>query len=94
LTINANLIPYIADVLQVSEQSLFIDDTKTRNRLLKYLLQSLSTEERKTIEKFYIEKIALKQHANIISLLSYASEPILKKIEKILLNMKSISEKI
>jgi transcriptional regulator with XRE-family HTH domain len=92
--INANLIPYIADVLQVSEQSLFIDDTKTRNRLLKYLLQSLSTEERKTIEKFYIEKIALKQHANIISLLSYASEPILKKIEKILLNMKSISEKI
>ncbi len=92
--INANLIPYIADVLQISEQSLFVDDEKTRLRLLKYILQSATKQEKSTIEEFYFQKITPEQYTNIISLLPYASESILKKMEQALLEMRAISEKI
>lgn len=92
--INADLIPYIADVLQVSEQSLFIENEKTRVRLIKHLLESLSGKERKVIEDFYADVLMPERYGDIISLLPYASQSILEKIEQSLLEMKSISEKI
>jgi len=92
--INADLIPYIADTLQVSEQSLFVEDEKTRVRLIKYLLESLSDKEKKIIEKFYIDALMPERYGDIVTLLPYASQSILEKIEQSLLEMKSISEKI
>ena len=92
--INADLIPYIADTLQVSEQSLFTEDTNTRVRLIKHLLKSLSDKEKKIIENYFIDALMPEQYKNIVTLLPYASESILKKMEQTLLEMKSISEKI
>ncbi len=92
--INADLIPYIADTLQVSEQSLFVENEKTRVRLIKYLLESLSDKEKKVIEKFYIDALMPERYGDIVTLLPYASQSILEKIEQSLLEMKSISEKI
>ena len=92
--INADLIPYIADTLQVSEQSLFVENEKTRVRLLKHLLESLSDKEKKVIEKFYIDALMPERYGDIVTLLPYASQSILEKIEQSLLEMKSISEKI
>jgi len=92
--INADLIPYIADTLQVSEQFLFGEDEKIRVRLIKHLLKSLSDKEKKVIEKLYIEVLMPERYGDIVNLLPYASQSILEKIEQSLLEMKSISEKI
>ena len=92
--INADLIPYIADALQISEQSLFDDNAKVRARLIKYLLASASNAEKKIIEKFYLTELKPESYGNIIDLLPYASPSILEKIERTLLEMKSISERI
>ena len=92
--INADLIPYIADTLQVSEQSLFVENEKTRVRLIKHLLESLSDKEKKVIEKFYVDALMPERYGDIVTLLPYASQSILEKIEQSLLEMKSISEKI
>jgi len=92
--INADLIPYIADALQVSEQSLFVENVKERARLIKYLLASASGEEKKIIEDFYLDTLKPKQYGEIITLLPYASPSILKKIERTLLEMKSIGERM
>ena len=91
--INSDLIPYIAEALDVSEQSLFSDDAKTRKRLLKYLLESLSKEEKKTIEKFYIDNLIPAPYREIIELLPHASESLLTRVRHSLLEMKKISEK-
>ena len=92
--INADLIPYIANTLQVSEQSLFIENEKTRVRLIKHLLESFSDKEKKVIEKLYIDELMPEHYGDIVTLLPYASQSILEKIEQSLLEMKSISEKI
>jgi len=90
--IDANLLPYIAEVLGISEQMLFKEDEKTRTRLLTYLLESLNEKEEKAIRKFCIENLLPQQHHQIVSLLPYASEPMLRKIEKSLQEMKSVSK--
>ena len=92
--INADLIPYIADTLQVSEQSLFTEDEKTRARQIKHILESLSDKEKKVVEKFYVDTLMPVRYGDIVTLLPYASQSILEKIEQSLLEMKSISEKI
>ncbi len=92
--INADLIPYIADALQISEQSLFEDNEKVRGRLIRFLLASANNTEKKIIKEFYLTTLKPESYGNIIDLLPYASPSILEKIERTLLEMKSISEKI
>ena len=92
--IDADLIPYIADALQVSEQSLFTENEKIRTRHIRYLLDSLRDKEKHVIEKFYIDTLLSKQYGSIVELLPYASESMLKKMEQSLLDMKSISERM
>ena len=92
--INADLIPYIADALQISEQSLFVENAKERARLIRYLLASASDIEIKMIGKFYLGTLKPESYGNIIELLPYASPSILDKIERSLLEMKSIAERM
>ncbi len=92
--IDADLIPYIAEVLQVSEQSLFTENEKIRIRHIRYLLTTLNNKERKIIEEICFDTVFSNQYSHIIRLLPYASEAVLKRIEQSLLEIKSISEKI
>jgi len=92
--IDADLLPYMSEALDVPEQALFEDNPKTRLKLLKHLLQTSSTKEQDTISSYYIEHISPRSHSDIINLLQFASETSLKKIEKLLLEFKSINDKL
>jgi len=92
--INADLLPYMADALDVPEQALFEDNEKTRLKLLKHLLQTSSQKEKDVSASYFLEHIAPKSHSDIVNLLQFASETSLKKIEKLLLEFKSINDKL
>ena len=91
--IDADLVPYIAEALHISEQFLFREDPKSRARQIRYLFGTLDKSEKQTIRELSI-KLHPNHHQQIIALLPYASEPILQKFEKILLEMKAINEKM
>lgn len=92
--IDANLVPYIAEALQVSEQSLFEETEKVRARLIRHLLGSLSDREKREMKDFYTESLLPERYGNIVKLLPYASESLLNRVEQSLLEMKSISERV
>jgi len=77
--IDADLVPYIAEALQVAEQSLFEENEKVRGRLVRHLLESLSEKEEAVVAKFYLETLVPEHYRSIIKLLPYASESILKR---------------
>ncbi len=81
--IKAELIPYIADILGVSEQFLFDDSKEARYKLLRQILEDLSEEERMLIENT-LRKTSLKsdqKFQRICSLLRYAPEEFLHNLE-------------
>ncbi len=92
--INADLLPYMAEALDIPEQALFEDNAKTRLKLIKYLLRTSNKKEQNAISSYYLEHISLKSHSNIVNLLQFASETSLKKIEKLLMEFKSINDKL
>jgi len=92
--IKSFLIPYIAEVLDIPEQLLFEDTPKVRRRLIQYLASNLTSEE-----KYYLNT-TINNNSNIgiqniiCELIQYAPEPMLKKIEQSLLDIKDMTKKI
>lgn len=92
--INADLLPYMAEALDIPEQALFEDNPRVRLKLLKHLLQTSSIKEKDLITAYYLKNISPKSYSDIINLLQFASETSLNKIEKLLLEFKSINDKL
>lgn len=101
VSLRVELIPYIAEVLNVPEQVLFDDSNRARMKILKYILDDINSQER----NFLINKLNLKETNienenvqkdivnSINDLLKYAPEPFLKNIEQTLKDFKSLSDK-
>lgn len=99
VSIRVELIPYIAEVLEISEQLLFDDSSRTRKIYLKHILQNISSEEKELIKS----KICPEQKTNINipkdrfhkinDLLIYAPEIFLENLENTLKNYKDLTLK-
>jgi len=55
--IKADLIPYIADVLNITEQELFDTSSKSRKRCFKYFLENASNDELEQFNNFINSQI-------------------------------------
>ena len=97
--IKIELIPYIAEVLEIPEQLLFDDSSRTRKIYLKHILQNASSEEKEFIKskvcseqasKIYIPK---DRFHTIQDLLVYAPEIFLENLESTLKNYKDLTLK-
>ena len=98
--IKIELIPYIAEVLQIPEQLLFDDSSRTRKLYLKYILDSISSEETELLKLKLCDK---KDISNIIpkdrlfkiqDLLVYAPDIFLNELEVILKDYKDLTLKL
>ncbi len=101
VSLRVELIPYIAEVLDIPEQILFDDSNRARMKILKYILEDINSQE----HNFLIDKLNSKEtntksenvQKDIINsindLLKYAPEPFLKNIEQALKDFKSLSDK-
>lgn len=101
--IKIELIPYIAEVLNIPEQFLFDDSDRARMGVLKNLCKNLKSEER----EYLLKKLGLEDdkkdttlhipkdifHA-INDLLIYAPEPFLRTILSALKDYKSLTDKL
>ncbi|MCV6606894.1 MAG: XRE family transcriptional regulator [Campylobacterales bacterium] len=89
--IKADLLPYISDVLGVPEQLFFIDDEKTRSKILKHIVKTANGSDKKHIKNLDIYEDPLTM--NIIRMLDFAPKAFLEKIEAQLKEYKKITEK-
>lgn len=97
--IKIELIPYIAEVLQVPEQVLFDDSSRARKIYLKHILKDISSEEKEIIKaklcpdtKYNLAVPKDRFHA-IQDLLVYAPEIFLDNLESTLKNYKDLTLK-
>ncbi len=97
--IKIELIPYIAEVLEIPEQLLFDDSGRTRRMYLKHILQNVSNEEKELIKSKVcaeqLSKITIPKDRfhNINDLLIYAPEIFLENLENTLKNYKDLTLK-
>ena len=99
ISLKIELIPYIAEVLEIPEQLLFDDSTRTRKTYLKHILKDISSEEKEIIK----EKICPEQNSKITiskdrfhkinDLMIYAPEIFLENLENTLKNYKDLTLK-
>lgn len=104
--IKIELIPYIAEVLQVTEQELFTNDKKSRKKFFQNILKSATNEEMQMIKN----KLEIKEYENfvvnepkseynnsksleneVISLLPYAPKPLLENLKLKLTELKEFN---
>ncbi|MFK2821507.1 hypothetical protein ACH5BK_00830 [Arcobacter sp. YIC-80] len=107
--IKIELIPYIAEVLQVTEQELFTNDKKSRKKFFQNILKSATNEELQMIKS----KLEIKEYENfvvnepkseynnsksleneVISLLPYAPKPLLENLKLKLTELKEFNNSI
>lgn len=107
--IKIELIPYIAEVLQVTEQELFTNDKKSRKKFFQNILKSATNEEMQMIKN----KLEIKEYENflvnepkseynnsksleneVISLLPYAPKPLLENLKLKLTELKEFNNSI
>lgn len=88
--INSNLIPYIAEALNITEQELFIDNKSNRLKYLKYILKNPSKEELNLINSLNEDTNKSNQAKELISLLPYIPEAMLHSFIKKATQVKSI----
>lgn len=99
VNIKIELIPYIAEVLEIPEQLLFDDSLRARKMFLKHILKDISSEEKELIRsKVCIEQsskisIAKDRFHRINDLLIYAPEIFLDNLEQTLKNYKDLTIK-
>ena len=96
--IRIELIPYIAEVLQIPEQMLFDDSERARKRCLQYILQELTNQERELLQNRICSDTKTKQppkdiHHEIQDMLIYAPDPFLQKLKRTLQDYKQLTEK-
>ncbi len=109
ISIKIELIPYIAEALQISEQELFTRDNKSRKRFFQNLMKTATQEEIEILEnKFnlkYNETSLVKEPNNgykkdssleneLIELLPFAPKPLLKNFVTKLKEIKEFNETI
>ena len=107
-SIKVELIPYIAEALQVTEQELFTADKKSRKKYLQNIMKSLSEDELKIIkdrldlkeyESSLVKEPDVKYNENsdlkqIIELLPYAPKPLLENLKVKLKEIKEFNKSI
>ena len=96
--IKIELIPYIAEVLNISEQLLFDDSPRARKTFLKYILDSLSSEEKELVRSRVCEEkntpsVPKDRYYKIQDLLVYAPEMFLSELEMTLKEYKDLTLK-
>lgn len=93
------LIPYIAEVLQIPEQLLFDDSSRTRKIYLNHLLKDITSEEAELLksrfcdEKQPISTVPKDRMHKIQDLLQYAPEMFLQQLENTLKEYKDLTMK-
>jgi len=100
--IKIELIPYIAEVLDIPEQFLFDDSSRARMGVLKHIFKDLKNEEK----EFLLRKLGMSKETeetpliprdivhSINDLLIYAPEIFLRNIEKALKDYKALTDKL
>jgi len=100
VALKIELIPYIAEVLNIPEQLLFDDSGRTRKLYLKHILDSISAEETQLLKSKLCDK---KDISNIVpkdklftiqDLLVYAPDIFLNELEVILKDYKDLTLKL
>ncbi|MBE0497843.1 MAG: helix-turn-helix transcriptional regulator [Campylobacterales bacterium] len=96
--IKIELIPYIAEVLNIPEQLLFDDSPRARKTFLKYILDSLSSEEKALMRSRVCEEkntpsVPKDRYYKIQDLLVYAPEMFLSELEMTLKEYKDLTLK-
>jgi len=98
--IKIELIPYIAEVLNIPEQLLFDDSDRIRKIYLTHILNSISTEEIQFLKSNLCDKEVLKEDNyndklfKIQDLLVYAPDIFLNKLEVILKDYRDLTLKL
>lgn len=101
--IKIELIPYIAEVLNIPEQFLFDDSNRARMNILKYICQDINSKEKDyLLQKLgvtkdtsnYKEIIPKDIFHSINDLLIYSPEPFLLRIESALKDYKALTDKL
>ena len=99
IALKIELIPYIAEVLEIPEQLLFDDSSRTRKIYLKHILQNASSEEKEFIKSKVCQEQTSKinipkdRFHKIQDLLVYAPEIFLDNLESTLKNYKDLTIK-
>ncbi len=99
IALKIELIPYIAEALNVPEQLLFDDSSRARKNYLKHILKDITSEEKELIkEKICPEskakiEIPKDRFHTINDLLIYAPEIFLANLENTLKNYKDLTLK-
>lgn len=97
--IKIELIPYIAEVLEIPEQLLFDDSSRARKIYLKHILQNATSSEKEYIKSMICEEknkkiqIPKDRYHAIQDLLVYAPEIFLQNLEQTLKNYKDLTLK-
>lgn len=97
--IKIELIPYIAEVLEIPEQVLFDDSSRARKIYLKHILQNATSSEKEYIKSMICEEKTTKiqipkdRYHAIQDLLVYAPEIFLQNLEQTLKNYKDLTLK-
>lgn len=100
VSLRVELIPYIAEVLDIPEQILFDESTNARMKILKYITEDINSQE----YNFLIDKLNVKNISridkydnetinSINELFQYAPEPFLENILSTLKNFKALTDK-
>jgi transcriptional regulator with XRE-family HTH domain len=99
IALKIELIPYIAEVLEIPEQFLFDDSSRARKIFLKHILKDISNEEKELLKsKICPEQnqkidISKDRFHTINDLLVYAPEIFLENLENTLKNYKDLTLK-
>ena len=94
--IKIELIPYISEVLNIPEQILFDDTPRGRMKFLKHITQSATSIEQEFLRSLFSttqNKTPKDIYNRIEDLLPYAPDQFLTKLEKTLLDYKSLTDK-
>ena len=86
------LIPYISDVLGIPEQFLFEENEKVRMRLIRYITNSLSTNEKLHLKTILSNDKNIESQNEILDLIKYAPQPLLNRIKNLLEEIKILTE--
>ncbi|QKF58633.1 hypothetical protein ACN2EN_03020 [Aliarcobacter lanthieri] len=99
IALKIELIPYIAEVLEIPEQILFDDSARARKNCLKYILKDISSEEKELLKSKICPEQTIKREIpkdrfhKINDLLIYAPEIFLDNLENTLKNYKDLTLK-
>jgi len=109
IAIKIELIPYIAEVLNVTEQELFTSDKKSRKKFFQNIIKTATDEEIKTLQNKFNLKCKFTQSVSepkseytkeskiqneLISLLPYAPKPLIENFISKLKDLKEFNESL